>query len=140
MVHDKTLVHGKNIMYYAIQKQHSLSWHQQLTSELSELFWLRYVIIIITNKRHPCLRNGPAQISFGSSRRILTSWLEGFAKLHSFKELLTALIIGHFLLITVYILGVEQWCRCQGATYCSVAPCCSPPTTWPALLPGSSCP
>ena len=46
MVHDKTLVHGKNIMYYAIQKKHSLSWHQQLTSELSELFWLRYVIII----------------------------------------------------------------------------------------------
>jgi len=31
------------------------------------------------------VRNGPAQISFGSSRRIMTSWLEGFAKLHSFK-------------------------------------------------------
>ena len=38
----------------------------------------------------PHLRNGPAQISFGSPRRILTSWLDGFAKLHSFKELLTA--------------------------------------------------
>ena len=35
------------------------------------------------------VRNGPAQISFGSPRRILTSWLDGFAKLHSFKELLT---------------------------------------------------
>ena len=32
-------------------------------------------------------RNGPAQISFGSPRRILTSWLDGFAKLHSFKEM-----------------------------------------------------
>ena len=31
------------------------------------------------------VRNGPAQISFGSTRRILNSWLEGFAKLHSFK-------------------------------------------------------
>ena len=31
------------------------------------------------------VRNGPAQISFGSDRRILTSWLDGFAKLHSFK-------------------------------------------------------
>jgi len=31
------------------------------------------------------VRNGPAQISFGSERRILTSWLDGFAKLHSFK-------------------------------------------------------
>ena len=25
------------------------------------------------------------QISFGSSKRVLTSWLDGFAKLHSFK-------------------------------------------------------
>ena len=25
------------------------------------------------------------QISFGSTRRIMTSWLDGFAKLHSFK-------------------------------------------------------
>jgi len=31
------------------------------------------------------VRNGPAQISFGSPRRHLNSWLEGFAKLHSFK-------------------------------------------------------
>jgi len=31
------------------------------------------------------VRNGPAQLSFGSERRILTSWLDGFAKLHSFK-------------------------------------------------------
>jgi len=31
------------------------------------------------------VRNGPAQISFGSSRRVMTSWLDGFAKLHSFK-------------------------------------------------------
>lgn len=31
------------------------------------------------------VRNGPAQISFGSKRRILSSWLEGFGKLHSFK-------------------------------------------------------
>ena len=31
------------------------------------------------------VRNGPGQISFGSSRRVLTSWLEGFAKVHSFK-------------------------------------------------------
>jgi carotenoid cleavage dioxygenase-like enzyme len=31
------------------------------------------------------IRNGPAQISFGSPRRILGSWLDGFAKLHSFK-------------------------------------------------------
>ena len=31
------------------------------------------------------VRNGPGQISFGSPRRVLTSWLEGFAKLHSFK-------------------------------------------------------
>jgi carotenoid cleavage dioxygenase-like enzyme len=31
------------------------------------------------------VRNGAAQISFGSERRILTSWLDGFAKLHSFK-------------------------------------------------------
>merc|ERR1712042_178325 len=31
------------------------------------------------------VRNGPAQISFGSERRIFTSWLDGFAKLHSFK-------------------------------------------------------
>ena len=48
------------------------------------------------------VRNGPAQvrlciisdkqarllllqISFGSKRRVLTSWLDGFAKLHSFK-------------------------------------------------------
>ena len=31
------------------------------------------------------VRNGPAQISFGSERRIYNSWLEGFAKLHSFK-------------------------------------------------------
>merc|ERR1711936_525017 len=31
------------------------------------------------------VRNGPAQISFGSPWRILTSWLDGFAKLHSFK-------------------------------------------------------
>ena len=30
-------------------------------------------------------RNGPAQLSFGSERRHLTSWLDGFAKLHSFK-------------------------------------------------------
>lgn len=31
------------------------------------------------------IRNGPAQISFESSHRHLASWLEGFAKLHSFK-------------------------------------------------------
>merc|ERR1719369_1939266 len=31
------------------------------------------------------VRNGPAQISFGSEKRVLTSWLDGFAKLHSFK-------------------------------------------------------
>merc|ERR1719325_330603 len=31
------------------------------------------------------VKNGPAQISFGSTRRIMTSWLDGFAKLHSFK-------------------------------------------------------
>ena len=31
------------------------------------------------------VRNGPAQISFGSKKRIFTSWLDGFAKLHSFK-------------------------------------------------------
>jgi len=31
------------------------------------------------------VRNGPAQISFGSKRRVLSSWLEGFGKLHSFK-------------------------------------------------------
>ena len=32
------------------------------------------------------VRNGPAQLSFSSSKRVLTSWLDGFAKLHSFKE------------------------------------------------------
>ena len=31
------------------------------------------------------VRNGPAQTSFGSKRRIHASWVEGFAKLHSFK-------------------------------------------------------
>ena len=32
------------------------------------------------------LRNGPAQLSFnGNPRRKFTSWLDGFAKLHSFK-------------------------------------------------------
>ena len=31
------------------------------------------------------VRNGPAQIRFQSERRVLNSWLEGFAKLHSFK-------------------------------------------------------
>jgi len=31
------------------------------------------------------VRNGPAQISFGSKRRHMSSWLEGFGKLHSFK-------------------------------------------------------
>ena len=31
------------------------------------------------------VRNGPAQIRFESKRRIFASWLEGFAKLHSFK-------------------------------------------------------
>merc|ERR1712176_418019 len=31
------------------------------------------------------VKNGPAQISFGSPRRIMTSWLDGYAKLHSFK-------------------------------------------------------
>ena len=31
------------------------------------------------------VRNGPAQLSFASSKRVLTSWLDGFAKLHSFK-------------------------------------------------------
>jgi len=31
------------------------------------------------------IRNGPAQISFESEHRHLASWLEGFAKLHSFK-------------------------------------------------------
>ena len=31
------------------------------------------------------VRNGPARIRFNSSRRILTTWLDGFAKLHSFK-------------------------------------------------------
>ena len=34
------------------------------------------------------VRNGPAQLSFSSSKRVLTSWLDGFAKLHSFKETL----------------------------------------------------
>lgn len=31
------------------------------------------------------IRNGAAQISFGSDKRILSSWLDGFAKLHKFK-------------------------------------------------------
>jgi len=31
------------------------------------------------------VRNGAARISFGSKRRILASWLEGWAKIHSFK-------------------------------------------------------
>ena len=31
------------------------------------------------------VRNGPARISFNSTRRVFTSWLDGFAKLHSFK-------------------------------------------------------
>jgi len=31
------------------------------------------------------VRNGPAQISFGSDRRVLSSWLDGYGKLHSFK-------------------------------------------------------
>ena len=34
------------------------------------------------------VRNGPAQLSFSSSKRVLTNWLDGFAKLHSFKETL----------------------------------------------------
>jgi len=31
------------------------------------------------------VRNGPAQITFGSERRHLGSWLDGFAKLHTIK-------------------------------------------------------
>lgn len=31
------------------------------------------------------VRNGPAQLSFGSDKRVFTSWLDGYAKLHSFK-------------------------------------------------------
>jgi len=31
------------------------------------------------------VRNGAARISFGSKRRVLSSWLEGWAKIHSFK-------------------------------------------------------
>jgi len=31
------------------------------------------------------VRNGPAQLTFGSEKRHLSSWLDGFAKLHSFK-------------------------------------------------------
>jgi carotenoid cleavage dioxygenase-like enzyme len=31
------------------------------------------------------VRNGPAQHTFGSEKRHLSSWLDGFAKLHSFK-------------------------------------------------------
>jgi len=31
------------------------------------------------------VRNGPAQLTFGSPKRHLSSWLDGFAKLHSFK-------------------------------------------------------
>jgi len=31
------------------------------------------------------IRNGAARISFGSSRRVSNSWLDGWAKLHSFK-------------------------------------------------------
>jgi len=31
------------------------------------------------------VRNGAARISFGSPRRILSSWLEGYAKIHTFK-------------------------------------------------------
>ena len=38
--------------------------------------------IIISDKQ---IRLLLLQISFGSKRRVLTSWLDGFAKLHSFK-------------------------------------------------------
>jgi len=31
------------------------------------------------------IRNGAAQISFGSDKRVLSSWLDGYAKLHKFK-------------------------------------------------------
>jgi len=31
------------------------------------------------------VRNGPAQITFGSEKRHLSSWMDGMAKLHSFK-------------------------------------------------------
>ena len=39
-------------------------------------------VCIISDKTVNCLL---LQISFGSKRRVLTSWLDGFAKLHSFK-------------------------------------------------------
>ena len=54
--------------------------------------WCHHVTMVreVVTDNWDLHRNGPAQISFGSPRRILTSWLDGFAKLHSFKELLSA--------------------------------------------------
>ena len=74
------------------------------------------------------VRNGPAQIrfssvkklshggyiiiiilSFGSSRRVLASWLEGFAKLHSFKLAGRSLLYsGAMLASPNYVASVEQ--------------------------------
>ena len=54
------------------------------------------------------VRNGPAQISFGSERRILTSWLDGFAKLHSFKfSGSTVLFSGKMLESPNYLASVD---------------------------------
>ena len=52
---------------------------------ICQVRWL-YCDCVWSVKEIISCRNGPAQISFGSPRRILTSWLDGFAKLHSFKE------------------------------------------------------
>ena len=54
------------------------------------------------------VRNGPGQISFGSPRRVLTSWLEGFAKLHSFKlSGSSVLFSGAMLQSPNYVASVE---------------------------------
>jgi len=55
------------------------------------------------------VRNGPAQISFGSPRRIFSSWLEGFAKLHSFKMDGAKMVYsGRMLQSPNYVASVEK--------------------------------
>jgi len=54
---------------------HNLLLHWEMGDQTNVPTWLSGVYI----------RNGPAQMTFGSDKRKLSSWLDGFAKLHSFK-------------------------------------------------------
>lgn len=92
----------------------NVGWKSYFESDLEEfhdlpLTWVNESGTIPTWVDGTYVRNGPGRIKFKSTRRVLGSWLDGFAKLHSFKfKGNRVLFSGKFLEVPNYLESVKR--------------------------------